>query len=207
MNPIGTLHVITDTVLQSRYSHLELTRLSLLGGADTIQLRMKKGSTREMIDNAMKMREFCEEAHVPLIVNDRIDVALASGAHGVHLGKEDFPIRLARELMGKDKIIGGSASNIDEAMKCVEEGADYIGFGPIYPTSSKQDAGFVKGIMLLQEMVKHISVPVIAIGGIDERGVTEVIQNGAHGVAVISSVCCADDPEKAVRRLKRALRK
>jgi thiamine-phosphate pyrophosphorylase len=180
--------------------------MSLSGGADTIQFRMKKGSTREMIDIAVKMRELCGAAHVPLIVNDRVDVAIASEAHGVHLGKEDFPLHKAREILGRDMIIGGSASNVNEAIQCMKDGADYIGFGPIYPTDSKEDAGFVKGVLLLQEMVKAISIPVIAIGGVDEKNTEDVIKSGAHGVAVISSVCCRKDPENAVKKLSLSLR-
>ena len=198
---VGKLHVITDTVVQSRYSHEELARMALSGGADTIQFRMKTGSTRDMIDTAKIMKELCEKVNVPLVVNDRVDVALASGAHGVHLGKTDFPIYIARKILGNDKIIGGSAQNVEDAMKCAEEGADYIGFGPIYSTTSKEDVGFVKGIILLQELISRVPLPVIAIGGIDENNAAEVMRSGAHGVAVISAVCCRENPENAAKRL------
>ena len=112
---IGRLHLLTDVVLQSRFSHEELARLGIAGGADTIQLREKGGSTRRMIEVAKSMAAVCRQAGVPLIVNDRIDVAIACDADGVHLGQSDFPIPLARKLLGKDKLIGGSAATLEEA--------------------------------------------------------------------------------------------
>lgn len=205
MKKAGRLHVLTDTVLQSRYSHIELTRVAISGGADTIQFRQKTGSTREMIQTAREMRELCVEAGVTFIVNDRVDVAIAADAHGVHLGQEDFPIPLARRLLGDDRIIGGSAVTLEEGKKCLTEGADYIGFGPVYPTNSKPDAGPVAGIDLLKQLADVASLPIIAIGGVDEHNAPEVIRAGAHGIAVISAVCCQDDPEGATRALHQAL--
>jgi thiamine-phosphate pyrophosphorylase len=206
MKQIGRLHVLTDTVLQSRYSHVELTRLAIAGGADTIQFRQKGGSTREMIEVAGQMRELCRDKGVPFIVNDRIDVAIASRADGVHLGQDDFPIPLARELLGMDAVIGGSAVTLEEAEKCLSEGADYVGFGPVYPTASKDDAGPVTGLDFLREVVEKIPVPVIAIGGVIAENTPEVMEAGARGIAVISAVCCQPHPEKAARELYEALR-
>ena len=142
----------------------------------------------------------CEKGAV-FIVNDRIDVALAAEADGVHLGQDDFPIPLARELLGKDRIIGGSAATPGEIETCIREGADYVGFGPVYPTGSKDDAGPVSGIDSLKKTVLSTPVPVIAIGGIDENNAFQVMGAGAHGIAVISAVCCRDDPENAARTL------
>ena len=201
MKQIGRLHVLTDTVLQTRFSHSDLARLALRGGADTIQLRQKTGSTREMIRIAAQMKQLCSDYDVPLIVNDRVDVAIAAEADGVHLGQDDFPIPLARELLGQEKIIGASASDINEGQKCLEEGADYIGFGPIYPTTSKDDAGVVKGVDTLTQIAEAVSAPIIAIGGISSNRVSEILQAGAHGIAVISSVCCQEDPEQATKAL------
>jgi thiamine-phosphate pyrophosphorylase len=203
---IGKLHILTDTDLQSRFSHIELARMAIAGGADTIQLRQKSGSTKEMIAAAREIKELCGEADVPFIVNDRIDVALASHADGVHLGQDDFPIDLARKLMGRDAIIGGSAVSLEDAKKCLAEGADYIGFGPVYPTSSKPDAAAPSGIPLMKEVVKAVSIPIIAIGGIDEENAQEVLQAGAYGIAVISAVCCQTDPTQATIRLRQAMR-
>lgn len=205
MKPIGRLHVLTDTALQNRFSHIRLTEMAIAGGADAIQFRQKQGSTRELIETACRMKDLCAGAGVIFIVNDRVDIAIASNADGVHLGQDDFPIPLAKRLLGNDRIIGGSAGNIKEAMKCLDEGVDYIGLGPVYPTRSKDDAGPATGIMLMRQLVKDIHCPVIAIGGMNEKNVSEIIRAGAHGIAVISAVCCAEDPEKAARILKGAL--
>ena len=202
---IGRLHVLTDTVLQSRFSHVELARMAIDGGADTIQFRQKSGPTREMIEIAGKLKELCTEASVPFIVNDRVDVAIASQAHGIHLGQDDFPIPLARKLMGEDVIIGGSAVTLKDAQKCVEEGADYVGFGPVYPTDSKPDASAPTGIELMKKVIATVPLPVIAIGGIHAQNVLEVINTGAHGIAVISAVCCQADPKQATQVLSQAL--
>jgi thiamine-phosphate pyrophosphorylase len=207
MKKIGKLHILTDTVLQSRFSHMEITRLAIVGGADTIQYRQKSGSTREMIEIARNMKRLCSEADVTFIVNDRLDVAIAAKADGVHLGQDDFPIPMARQLLGEGRIIGGSAATLDEARKCLSEGADYVGFGPVYPTSSKDDAGPVSGIDILKQVVEIIPVPIIAIGGVGAENIPDVMRAGARGIAVISAVCCQYDPEKATRSLYQALNK
>lgn len=206
MKKIGQLHILTDTVLQSRFSHVELTRLAIQGGADTIQFRQKIGSTREMIKITQQIKQMCTDSGVAFIVNDRVDVAIAAGADGVHLGQDDFPLPLARKLLGESKILGGSAVTLAEARKCFTEGADYIGFGPVYPTTSKEDAGSVTGIELLKQVVETIPLPIIAIGGISVENTPEVIQAGTNGIAVISAVCCQENPEQATRALYKALR-
>lgn len=205
MKQIGRLHVLTDTVLQSRFTHTELARLAIKGGADTIQFRQKSGTTREMIEIVRQLKQLCMDNGATLVVNDRIDVAIAAEAEGVHLGQDDFPIPLARKLLGENRIIGGSAATLEDAQKCLAEGADYIGFGPVYPTTSKEDADPVTGIKLLKQAVEAISIPIIAIGGISPENTPEVMQTGARGIAVISAVCCQEDPEQATRELLQAL--
>ncbi|MGD0230187.1 MAG: thiamine phosphate synthase [Syntrophorhabdales bacterium] len=205
MRKIGRFHVLTDTLLQKDFSHVELARLAIAGGADTIQLREKAGSTREMIRVAHEMQLVCREAGVTFIVNDRVDVAIASHADGVHLGQGDLPIPLARKLLGEGAVIGGSAGTLEEARACLMEGADYVGFGPVYETASKDDAGPASGLDLLEEIVRTIGVPVIAIGGISPGNIPRVMQAGAHGIAVISAVCCQRDPEEAARILRRLM--
>jgi thiamine-phosphate pyrophosphorylase len=207
MKKIGRFHVITDTELQSRFSHLELANLAIAGRADTIQFRQKSGSTREMIETARQMKKLCTNNGVTFIVNDRLDVAIASASDGVHLGQYDFPIPLAREILGENKIIGGSAVNLDEAKKCLEEGADYVGFGPVYPTTSKADAGPVSGIDLFNKVIESVPLPFIAIGGVNKDNVPEIIRTGAHGIAVISAVCCQQNPKRAAYELFQALEK
>jgi len=201
MKKIGRLHVLTDTILQSRFSHIELAEQAISGGADTIQFRQKDGSTKELIKIATGMKRVCSEMGAAFIVNDRIDVAIAAKADGVHLGQDDFPIGLARKLLGNDAVIGGSAGTPEEIVTCVQEGVDYVGFGPIYATGSKDDAGPATGIDFLKQIVQTTPVPVIAIGGIDQTNAAQVMAAGAHGIAVISCVCCREDPEEAARKL------
>ncbi len=205
MKRIGRFHVLTDTCLQIRFSHVELAKLAIAGGADTIQFRQKEGATRQMIRIAEEMRDLCQRAGVTFIINDRVDVAIASHADGVHLGQDDFPIPLARKLLGEKAIIGGSAGNMEEAQKCLREGVDYIGFGPVYATTSKGDAGPAAGLGAMRQIVEAIPLPVIAIGGIAVNNVSPLIQAGVYGIAVISAVCCQQDPAEAARCLRRLL--
>lgn len=202
MKKIGRFHVLTDTCLQTHFSHVELAELAIAGGADTIQFRQKEGSTRQMIRVAEQMQDLCKRAGVAFIINDRVDVAIASHADGVHLGQDDFPIPLARRLLGEGVIIGGSAGNVEEARKCLLEGADYIGFGPVYPTTSKDDAGPAAGLDLLKKIVGAVALPIIAIGGITAENAPPVIKTGVHGLAVISAVCCQNNPAEAARCLR-----
>lgn len=206
MKAIGRLHVLTDIAVQSRFSHVEIARLAIAGGADTIQFRQKTGKTREMIQTCRELKTLCSSSGVIFIVNDRIDVAIASEADGVHLGQEDFPIPLAREMIGGGRIIGGSASDMQEALRCHDEGADYVGFGPVFSTTSKEDAGPVSGVAELRRVVRAISIPIIAIGGITAGNALDVMGTGARGIAVISAVCCREDPESATRALREAIR-
>ncbi|MCB2185563.1 MAG: thiamine phosphate synthase [Deltaproteobacteria bacterium] len=202
MREIDRLHVLTDTELQSRYSHEELAELASAGGAGLIQFRQKQGSTRVLIETARQMQIICRRRGVRFIVNDRLDVALAAEADGVHLGQDDFPLALAREILGPGKIIGGSASNLAEAKLCRASGVDYIGLGPVYPTGSKADAAPAHGLDLVGRVARELGRPIIAIGGIDAARAGAVLRAGAHGIAVISAVCCQADPTQAAARLR-----
>ncbi len=203
MKRIGRLHVLTDRELQNRFTHEELARMAVAGGADTVQFRQKQGATREMIEIALRMKKICRAAEVPLLINDRLDWALAAQSDGLHLGQDDFPIPLARQILGEKAIIGGSAGNLEEAWKCWKEGADYIGFGPVFETTSKADAGPASGLELLRLVVKTVPLPVIAIGGINPENAAQVLAAGAYGLAVISAVCCQEDPQGATAALRR----
>ena len=203
MKKIGRFHVLTDTELQNQYSHLDLAELAIAGGADLIQFRQKTGASREMIRVAGQLIESCRKAAVTFIVNDRLDWALASEADGIHLGQEDFPIPLARKILGEKAVIGGSAGTLAEARKCLQEGADYIGFGPVFPTTSKADAAPASGLDLLEKVVKEIQLPIIAIGGLTQENIPRVMQTGVYGIAVISAVCCQKDPRAAAQNLRR----
>lgn len=201
MKNIGVLHVITDTTLQSRFTHAELTGLAIEGGADTVQFRQKHGTTRELIATAQSMQAICQPHKVPLIVNDRADIALAVGATGAHFGQDDMPVSIGRQLLSTKAIIGASARTEDKILAAISEGADYIGFGPIYGTSSKPDAEMPKGLERLRRMCDIAACPVIAIGGITVQTAGDVIRAGAHGIAVISAVCAHSEPTVATQAL------
>lgn len=205
MKPIGRFHVLTDTVLQTKFTHEVLAQLAIQGGADTIQFRKKEGATLHLIESAQKTGEICKKAKVPFVVNDRLDIALAVGVDGIHLGQTDFPIPLAKKLLGPGVFTGGSALTLGEARKCLDEGCDYIGFGPVFPTDSKLDTGPASGLSLLKRAAREISIPIIAIGGIHAGNIDQVIKAGAYGIAVISAVCCMPDPAEAARKLRRSL--
>jgi thiamine-phosphate pyrophosphorylase len=205
LKKIGRLHVLTDTRVQARLTHLDIAKAAIAGGADSIQFRHKGGSTRELIAWATQMMHACAGEGVPFLVNDRLDVAMAVKADGIHLGREDFPLPLARDILGRDTIIGATATSLKEARACFQEGADYIGFGPVFTTTSKKDAGPACGIEGLAEAVETIPVPIIAIGGLTPETIPLVMETGAHGVAVISAVCGRDDPEQAARELRNAV--
>ena len=205
MRRVGRLHLLTDTRVQDRHTHRELVRMAIAGGADTIQLREKDASTRDLIALGRDLGGLCRSAGVALIINDRIDVALAVDAAGVHLGQEDFPISLARRILGPDRLIGGSATTLAQARAVAAAGADYVGFGAIYATRSKANASSPRGLGQLREVAEEIEIPVIAIGGIGLAQAAEVIAAGAHGLAVIQAIVCAEDPCAATAALKAAI--
>jgi thiamine-phosphate pyrophosphorylase len=196
---LGRLHVLTDTILQTKHSHADLTRMAIDGGADTVQFRQKKGTPLEMYRNADAVMKLCHEAHVTMIVDDRIDIALAVDADGVHLGQSDLPLTVARKILGDEKLIGGSATDFDELQKVIDGGADYVGFGPVFGTLSKENPGRPKGIDFMKQVSERSSIPVIAIGGIKLNHVEELFGTGIHGIAVISAICCEPDPASATR--------
>ena len=201
MKNIGFLHVLTDTTQQSKFTHPQLAELAIQGGADTIQFRHKTGSTRELIRIAQEMSAICTQHNIPLIVNDRADVALAVGANGTHFGQDDMPVGIGRRILTSETIIGASARTEEKILEAISEGADYIGYGPIYSTSSKADAEQPKGLDRLHKMCQIAECPVIAIGGITLDTAADVIQAGAYGIAVISAVCGQSDPQKATEKL------
>jgi len=186
----------------SKRSHLEVAREAIAGGASIIQFREKEMSTRKMVEVGLALRALTHEKGVPLIVNDRLDVALAVEADGVHVGQDDMPAILARKLIGPEKILGVSAANLAEALEAEKAGADYLGVGPVFATATKPDAGPAIGLEMLREIIEHVSIPVVAIGGINHRNVADVIRAGADGVAVISAVVAAPDIAEAARRLR-----
>lgn len=202
---VGRLHVLTDFHFQQRYAHAELARRAIRGGADTIQFRQKKGGVRHQLHEARKTADVCTSHGVPLIINDRIDVTLATGASGVHLGQNDFPVGEARRALGDAALLGATATTREQAIEAEAAGASYIGFGPVFRTHSKDDPAAVKGLEGLRAACEAVRIPVIAIAGMTAERAPLALDAGAHGVAVMSAVTTADDPEAATRRLREAI--
>lgn len=202
---IGRLHVLTDFHLQQERSHAELARLAVRGGADTIQFRQKHGGIQNILIEARKVRKVCQDASVPLIVDDRLDVTQSISAEGVHLGQRDFPVDEARAILGPDAIIGATATKRDQVVEAYDKGADYVGFGPVFPTTSKRNPKSVKGPEGVRDASEAVPIPIIAIGGITHDRVRPALEAGAHGVAVLSAICTAKNPERATARFRAAI--
>ncbi len=178
---------------------------ALDGGATVIQLRDKAASTRVLVEEGLALRELTRQRGALLIVNDRLDVALAVEADGAHVGQDDMPVELARRLLGPGRILGVSASSRVEAERAIAAGADYLGVGPIYPTRGKADAGPATGVELLREIAAFADLPLVAIGGITAANAADVIQAGACGVAVITAVVNAEHIATAAHELCQAV--
>lgn len=197
-----TLYVITDARLSRGRSHAEVIRAAIEGGATVVQYREKEGTTRQLVEEALALHRLAREAGVPLIVNDRLDVALAVEADGVHVGQDDMPATLTRNLVGQERIVGVSATNLQEALQAEKDGGDYLGVGPIFATPTKPDAAPPMGLESLAEVCRRVSIPVVAIGGINEHNAAAVIEAGADGVAVVSAIVAAPDVAAATRHLR-----
>ncbi len=202
---IGRLHVLTDFHFQQRFSHAEIASFALEGGADTIQLREKKAGIRHVLQQADEVAEVCRLRDATFVVDDRIDVVLASAADGIHLGQSDFPVARARALLGEHVLIGATATNPDQAIAAAVEGADYVGFGPVFETRSKANPASIKGLAVLRSVCRQIRIPVIAIAGITVHRVASVLEAGAFGVAVMTAITTATDPIAATARLREAI--
>ena len=200
-----SLYVITDARLSRGRTHLDVVRAAIQGGATVVQYREKGATTRLMVEEARGLRELCRGAGVPLIINDRVDVALAVGADGVHLGVHDMPVAIARRLLGPGRIIGYSPETLEQIRTSESEGADYLGVGSVFGTATKPDAGPPIGLSGLRAMIAAVSIPVVGIGGINAHNAAQVIQAGADGVAVVSAVVAAVDVKAAARRLREVI--
>lgn len=205
MHQIGRLHVLTDFTFQQRHSQADLARMAIQGGADVIQFRQKAGSIRDILAEASAVKAVCAEHGVTFLVNDRLDIALAVEADGVHLGQNDMPAELARGILGPDKVVGVTTPEIKMAHKAKNDGADYVGFGPVYLTRSKANPTSVKGISGLGTFCHESPLPVIAIAGITVERALEVMEAGAHGVAVMTAISLAQYPELESQRFSLAV--
>lgn len=195
------VYVIVDISFARGRRLQEVVNAVIQGGATIIQLREKKATTRQILKMGKIAGTLCRRAGIPLIINDRVDIAMALDADGVHLGPDDMPVAIARRLWERGKIIGASAGTVEEALAAKKDGADYLGVGAIYATDTKADAGEPVGPETLAEIKKASKMPVVGIGGINQDNAAPVIRAGADGVAVISAAVGAPDIAAAVRLL------
>ncbi|HEU4322250.1 MAG TPA: thiamine phosphate synthase [Roseiflexaceae bacterium] len=197
-----SLCVVTDRAAARSRSILEVVRAAIQGGATIIQLREKAASAREMVALGRALLEITRPAAIPLIVNDRLDVALAIGAEGVHLGQDDLPAADARRLLGPDRLLGLSVTTPAEAREAAAAGADYLGANDVFGTRSKPDAIAPIGLEGLTAVARAVDLPVLAIGGVTVQNAPAALAAGAAGLAVISAVVSAADPDGAARALR-----
>jgi thiamine-phosphate pyrophosphorylase len=207
INPFGRqllpspLYPILEPGQAKGRSPIAILQDLLKGGAGVIQLRAKEMVSRQLFDLAVETRSLTRNARCLFIVNDRVDIAMATDADGVHLGQEDLPLSIARRIIGAKKIIGISTHDLAQAREAETAGADYIGFGPIFGTSTKETGYSARGLSMLREVRKTVKIPIVAIGGITESNVTQVWDAGADAAAIISDLMGASDIEKKVRKI------
>jgi len=199
------LYAIADPGLCLNRDLVELVSQAIEGGAQMVQLRDKKSGDGEFLELAKKIHKITRKKRIPLIINDRVDVARLVDAEGVHLGEEDLPVKEAREILGSKKIIGASASDIKTAKIKEKEGADYIGLGPVFETGSKEIEKPL-GVEILKEAKRSLKIPVFPIGGINLSNLDQIISTGTKRIAVISAIFMAEDVRKAAQELLEKLK-
>lgn len=202
---LNRLHlcVITDATLVPGRDHIAIARAALRGGADMIQLRDKEGNLRALLSQARAIQVLCRSRGALFIVNDRLDLALAAGADGVHVGQEDLPAEAARRLLGPERILGVSTHSREQAEAAQACGADYIGFGPMFATGTKNTGYAPRGLEALRTIGAAVDLPILAIGGISLENVADVIAAGATAPAVISAVVAAPDVTTAAASFRK----
>jgi thiamine-phosphate pyrophosphorylase len=196
-----TLYLVTDRDLMAAATIEECVEQAVLGGCTVVQLREKTASSREFYRTAVKVREITSRLKVPLIINDRADIALAVNADGVHIGQGDLPYDEVRRITGQDKIIGVSVSNLAEAKEAADMGADYLGVGAMFPTGTKTDSNLTS-MEELRRIRDKIKIPLVVIGGINRNTIPLFNGTGIDGLAVVSAVVSQKDPAGAARELK-----
>lgn len=196
------LYMLTDSGLSKGRTNEEVVKAAIAGGVDVIQLRGKEYTGKQLLSEALKLKEILNSKKIPLIINDRVDVAIAADADGAHLGQDDLPYEYARKMLGNDKIIGITVHNLEEAIKAEKAGADYLGVSSIFPTATKPDAAPLEGLEILTQIKRNVNIPIVAIGGIKEENVALVAKAGADCIAVISAVVSAPDIKEAARSIK-----
>lgn len=203
MNPVDlTLYLVTDSTYHTEESFLHTVEEACIGGATIVQLREKGGSSRDYLNQALKVKEITDRYHIPLIIDDRIDIALACDAAGVHVGQSDLPVSYARRLLGPDKIVGATAKTVPQALEAYEQGADYLGVGAMFPTTTKV-VTILTAPATLTEIRHTVPLPVVAIGGLNRGNMDILKDTAADGIAVVSAIMKAEDPRSAAEELKK----
>ena len=197
-----SLYLVTDSGLMTTATIEESVELGIHGGCTVVQLRESDGSSLEFYQKAVSLREITSRCGIPLIINNRVDIALAVGANGVHIGQNDLPYKVAREILGEDKLIGVSCNNVAEAKEAEEAGADYIGVGAMFATGTKTNTRPVT-IQGLKEIRQEVSIPIVAIGGINKDNIALLWGTGIDGVAVVSAVVAQQDIVGAAKEMKK----
>ncbi len=198
-----TLYLVTDQALMSTSTLYEAVEQAVSGGCTLIQLREKTQSSIDFYKTAATIKELTEHRGIPLIVNDRIDIAMAVGADGVHMGQSDIPAAAARKMIGDDMILGVSVGSVAEAMKAVADGADYLGVGAMFPTGTKDDAEIVTRSEL-KAIRAAVALPIVVIGGINKENAAEFASYGVDGLAVVSAILSQPDIKQAAEEMKQA---
>lgn len=196
-----SLYLVTDRKCLKGRNLKKSVEEAILGGATLVQLREKNCDSLELFDIAKEIKNVTDKYNVPLIINDRIDIAMAVDAAGVHLGQSDIPCIVARKILGNSKIIGVSAHDINEALKAQKDGATYIGCGAVFSTSTKNDVTTLK-IQELKKIKEKVDIPVVAIGGINEKNILKLKETNINGVAVVSAILGKDNIKEATANLK-----
>lgn len=194
------LYLVADRTILGNRDFLKSIEDAISGGVTLIQLREKKSPTLEFYNMAKQVKKITSKHNIPLIINDRLDIALAIDAEGLHIGQDDMPLQIARKILGPNKIIGVSASTLEEALKAKKDGADYLGVGAVFPTSSKDDADNVS-IETLKLIKEKVKIPIVAIGGVNLKNTPQVMKTGIDGIAVISAILKSDDKKSAAQNL------
>jgi thiamine-phosphate pyrophosphorylase len=202
--PDLSLYLVLGAADTGKRPFEEVVLAAIEGGVTVVQLRDKYAETRVLLEHALRLKALLEPRGVPLIVNDRIDVALAARADGVHLGQDDMPPVIARRLVGEEMLIGLSVSDRMEADTADPEIVDYCGIGSVFPTGTKSDAGEAIGPAFAGELRTRVSLPSVAIGGVNAANAGQLRGSGIEGLAVVSAICCAEDPKAAAQELRRA---
>ena len=198
------LYLVTDRKQPAPGTFEKVVEEALEGGVTLVQLREKEGDTGLLYERAVKLKQITKAYHVPLIIDDRIDIMMAADADGVHLGQSDMPAALARKLIGADKIMGVSAGTLEEAVKAEKDGADYLGVGAMFPTATKKDADITTP-ETLRKIMDTVHIPVVTIGGMNEKTIPLFKGYGLSGFAVVSAIMASREPEKAAKNLKRII--